>query len=139
MHLHLTNPTLLKLSHPFSDTFHCYAGSQWFAANSRAAAALLAPDNDKLVKYFTGRFPPDEAVCPTILGNAPDLNICAESKHYIRWEKGHHPRLLDRHDLVPMLTSRAHFARKFAPGSSVLDSLDMHLGLTSPQVRAYAG
>jgi hypothetical protein len=139
MHLHLTNPALLKPFHLFSDTFHCYAGGQWFAANSRAAAALLAPENERLIKYFKGRFPPDEVVCPTILGNASNLNICAESKHYIRWEKGHHPRFLDRHDLPAVLASRAHFARKFAHGSPALDVLDTHLGLASHHVRAYAG
>jgi len=138
MHLHLTNPTLLRPFHPFSDNFHCYAGGQWFAANSKAAAALLAPENERLVKYFTGRFPPDEAVCPTILGNVPSLNVYDESKHYISWERGHNPRLLEERDLPAMLASRAHFARKFAHGSPVLDMLDRHLGLTSQKTGVYA-
>jgi hypothetical protein len=129
MHLHLLNPKLLKPFHPFTDDYFCYAGDQWFAANSRSAKALLAPEKHRLLKYFTGRFPPDEAVCPTILGNAHDLRISSESKHYIRWEKGHHPKLLLESDLPDMLSSGAHFARKFAPDSPLLDRIDAHLGL----------
>jgi len=129
MHLHLLNPKLLSSLHPFTDNYFCYAGDQWFAANSRAAKALLSPENDRVLKYFSGRFPPDEAVCPTILGNAEGLKISTESKHFIRWEQGHHPRLLDERDLREMLGSRAHFARKFAPGSPLLDPIDAHLGL----------
>ena len=129
MHLHLLNPKLLKPFHPFSDDYFCYAGDQWFAANSRSAKSLLAPETDRLLNYFTGRFPPDEAVCPTILGNASDLKISPESKHYIRWDKGHHPRLLEESDLPAMLSSGAHFARKFAPESTPLDRIDAHLGL----------
>jgi hypothetical protein len=129
MHLHLLNPKLLKPFHPFTDDYFCYAGDQWFAANSTSAKALLAPEKHRLLKYFTGRFPPDEAVCPTILGNAHDLRISSESKHYIRWEKGHHPKLLLESDLPDMLSSGAHFARKFAPDSPLLDRIDAHLGL----------
>lgn len=128
-HLHLLNPKLLKPFHPFTDDYFCYAGDQWFAANCRSAKSLLSPETDRLLKYFAGRFPPDEAVCPTVLGNASDLNINAVSKHYIRWEKGHHPRTLEESDLPDMLSSGAHFARKFASGSPLLDSIDAHLGL----------
>jgi hypothetical protein len=129
MHLHLTNSRLLRPFHPFTDDFHCYAGSQWFAANSRSASALLSPENDRLLRYFTGRFPPDEAVCPTILGNARGLRFEAESKHFIDWQQGHHPRLLNENDMPAMLGSKAHFARKFAPGARVLEVLDRHLGI----------
>jgi len=129
MHLHVLNPKLLAAFHPFTENYFCYAGDQWFAANARAAKALLSPDVDRLVKYFAGRFPPDEAVCPTILGNSTDLKLSTESKHFIRWEKGHHPRLLDESDLPDMLGSTAHFARKFAPGSPVLDCIDRQVRL----------
>jgi Core-2/I-Branching enzyme len=126
-HIHLLTPRLLKGLHPFNENYSCYAGNQWFAANARAAAALLAPEQEKLLKYLTGRFPPDEAFCPTVLGNAVDLKVGNESKHYIRWQAGHHPRLLDESDLPDMLSSNAHFARKFAPDAPVLDALDAHL------------
>lgn len=129
MHLHLLNPTLLKAFHPFTDSYFCYAGDQWFAANAKSAAVLLAPGTEPLLKYFTGRFPPDEAFCPTVLGNASELNICTESKHFIRWQQGHHPRFLEESDLPRMLASRADFARKFAPEAPVLDALDAQLGL----------
>lgn len=128
-HLHLLNPTLLSAFHPFTENYFCYAGDQWFAANARGAKALLSPDVDRLIKYFARRFPPDEAICPTVLGNAVDLNISTESKHYIRWERGHHPRLLDESDLPGMSSSYAHFARKFAPGDPILDRLDRLVGL----------
>jgi hypothetical protein len=139
MHLHITNPMLLQPFHPFSDVFHCYAGSQWFVSNAKAAAVLLAPETDRLLKYFSGRFPPDEAVCPTILGNAPQLRIKGESKHYIRWEEGHHPRLLSECDLPEMLASRAHFARKFSHKSRVLDILDEHIGIKLHETSLRAG
>jgi hypothetical protein len=131
-HLHFTHPTLLKPFHPFTDSYHCYAGSQWFAANARSAAALLAPENERLLKYFAGRFPPDEAFCPTVLGNAKDLKVCGENKHYVSWERGHHPRLLDVGDVPAMLASGAHFARKLAADAPVLDLLDAHLGIAAP-------
>jgi hypothetical protein len=99
---------------------------------------LLSPETERLVRYFTGRFPPDEAVCHTILGNAPELNICTESRHYLCWQKGNHPRLLERRDLSQMLASSAHFARKFAHGDPVLDALDEHLGLVRQKVNACA-
>ena len=129
MHLHITSPRLLRPFHPFTEKFHCYTGSQWFAANSKAASVLLSPDNDRLVKYFKNRFPPDEAVLQTILGNASHLNCKAESKHFIDWERGHHPRVLNEADVPAMLVSDAHFARKFASGSRVLDVLDRHLAM----------
>ena len=129
MHLRLLNPKLLNPFHPFNDNYFCYAGDQWFAANSRAAKALLSPEADRVLKYFKGRFPPDEAVCPTILGNAVGLKISPQSKHFIRWERGHHPRVLDENDLLSMLNSNAHFARKFAPRSPVLSRIDAYLGL----------
>lgn len=129
MHLRLLSPVLLQPFHPFTDSFFCYAGDQWFAANAGSAEALLAPDTERLLKYFAGRFPPDEAFCPTVLGNAPHIKVCRESKHFIQWEKGNHPRLLDENDLPAMLASRAHFARKFAPAASVLDVIDRRLGL----------
>jgi hypothetical protein len=68
-------------------------------------------------------------VFQTILGNARQINIHVESKHYIRWEPGHHPRVLSQIDLPEMLASGAHFARKFAPGSRVLDILDDYIGI----------
>ena len=139
MHLHVTNPHLLRLFHPFTNGFHCYAGSQWFAANSKAANALLSPDNDRLLRYFKRRFPPDEAVCPTILGNAPGLKFKAESKHFIDWEKGHHPRQLNENDVPAMLASKAHFARKFAPAAPVLDVLDKHLSINAHDSLAVLG
>jgi hypothetical protein len=133
MHLHLLNPKLLRVFHPFNDHYFCYAGDQWFAANARAARALLSPDIDRVLKYFAGRFPPDEAVFPTVLGNNTDLRISNESKHFIRWEGGHHPRMLDERDLPEMLSSSAHFARKFAPESPVLDHIDRHVGLRNSE------
>lgn len=133
MHLHLLNPKLLSIFHPFTDRYFCYTGDQWFAANQRAATVLFSPGVDRVLKYFSRRFPPDEAVCPTILGNAPDLKISTESKHFIRWEPGHHPRLLDQADLLEMMSSKAHFARKFMPDSPALDLIDMHLGLRERQ------
>lgn len=119
--------------------FRCYCGSQWFAANTKAAEILLAPQTQRLLKYFSGRFPPDEAVFPTILGNATHIKVSSESKHYIHWEKGHHPRVLGEADLPDMLVSSAHFARKFPAGSSVLDALDEHIGITLPRGTLRAG
>jgi hypothetical protein len=133
MHFHFLNPRLLQPFHPFNAGFHCYAGDQWFAANAKVASALLAPENERLLRYFTGRFPPDEAFCPTVIGNAPGLNVSQESKHYIRWQAGHHPRFLEEQDLRDLLGSKTHFARKFAPDAPVLDALDTCLGIAAMQ------
>ena len=131
-HFHLLNPRVLKGFHPFTDSYSCYAGDQWFAGNSKSAAAILAPGHERLLNHLKRRFPPDEAFCPTVLGNAANLNICSESRHYIRWSAGKHPRTLDSDDLPDMLSSNAHFARKFSLGSPVLDLLDARLGIAVP-------
>lgn len=131
-HLHILNPTLLGPFHPFGADFHCYAGDQWFAANAKAATALLAGKNESLLRYFSGRFPPDEAFCPTVLGNASELRVAPENKHFLRWQAGHHPQTLDESDLPAIRSSKAHFARKFAPNSPVLDELDSYLEIGSP-------
>ena len=130
-HLRLMNPTLLRPFHPFTEDFHCYTGDQWFAGNSRAAAELLDASHERLLKYFTGRFPPDEAFCPTVLGNARDLKVCTESKHFIKWEAGNHPKNLTESALPAMLASSAHFARKFQSDSPVLDEIDKSLGISA--------
>jgi len=135
MHLHLLNPGLLNRFHPFNDHYFCYAGDQWFAGNTKAAAVLLAPEHERLLRYLKGRFPPDEAFCPTVLGNSTELKISSESKHFIRWEPGNHPRLLEAPDMPEILRSNAHFARKFAPDAPVLNLLDNHLrAVASPGV-----
>ncbi|HEY1987106.1 MAG TPA: hypothetical protein VGG85_16950 [Terracidiphilus sp.] len=130
------NPTMLRPFHPFTEDFFCYAGDQWFAANSKSAATLLAPETDRLLKYFAGRFPPDEAFCPTVLGNEKSLKLRSESKHFIRWEEGHHPRLLGEDDLPAMFASDAHFARKFDAQASVLDCLDSRLGVVNEETNS---
>jgi hypothetical protein len=136
LHLRLLNPTLLRSLNPFTDDYFCYTGDQWFAANRRAANILLSPENERIIKYFSGRFPPDEAVCSTIFGNSPNLRISRESKHFICWEPGLHPRSLSDCDLPEILRSNAHFARKFAPGAPVLDRIDSQIGLRGVKLRA---
>lgn len=129
-HIRILNPSILKPFHPFDEAFSCFSGDQWFAANARAAEYILRQELKPLLRYFKGRFPPDEAFFHTVLGNAPGLRICPEIKHYIQWDSGNHPRMIGLQDLQLLLDSKAHFARKFAAGSPVLDALDAYLGIS---------
>ena len=123
-HLTLLSPALLRPFHPFNESFRCFSGDQWFVANSNAAECIIVRDLGPLLSYFKGRFPPDEAFFHTLFGNAKELSVCPELRHFVRWSRGNHPQFIQCEDLPAIQASKAHFARKFEPESPVLDIID---------------
>ncbi len=138
--LHVRQPLLAAPFLPWRKHFHCYAGSQWFSANWRAARAILQAHrtNHRLRHFYEGVQIVDESYFQTILANTDNLHLNNNNWRYVDWGTGGaHPRLLTHNDLEQCLNSRHHFARKFeiASGSEALDAIDHHLARTAPQNR----
>lgn len=115
---------------PFGPQFGCFAGDQWFAGNKKVASILLHPTQKHMQfrRYLRRRIVPDECYYQTILANTPDLRIDRATRRFAEWMGGgYHPRILGLDDLPAIVSSRAFFARKFAPDSPVLDELDRML------------
>lgn len=126
-------PFLAKLIAPYAKhNTRCFAGSEWFTGNREVAEYILG-SKDKyiwLAKHLQGRHCPDETYFQTVICNAAELRLSKNNYRFIDWSLGApHPKLLEMDDLPSILGSSAHFARKFAPDSVVLDLLDEHLGI----------
>lgn len=109
--------------HPFSRSFRCFVGSQFFCLSRTVAEHVLdvARTNDPLVKHFTRTMIPDEAFIQTIVGNGGFERVLPPN-HFLRWDQRKTgPDILDDSDFPSMLKSGRFFARKFR--------LDAHDGL----------
>jgi len=125
--LFIRHPWLAWPFHPFRRNLRCFGGYHWFTANRRVARVLLDEyeNGKRLIKHFSERILPEEAFYQTVICNQPDLRVSGDNKRYADWSlRGAHPKFLDFGDLPAIAASRAHFARKFRPGSSVLTLLD---------------
>jgi hypothetical protein len=112
---------------PFGPNFKCYYGDHWFTANRKAAEILLHPTDRhiRLRRHLQFRIVPEECYYHSVLGNAPGLNISKATKRFSEWlGGGAHPQTLGLNDLPSIVSSKAHFARKFAPDTPVLDEID---------------
>lgn len=132
--LFLRHRLLWRPFSPFSATFHCYAGRQWFCANRRAAKAILEfhATRPRLAARYQRANCPDESYFQCILGNASHLSLGPPISHYTDWTAdGDHPKTLGVEDLPKLLASDALFARKFDVDhdADVLNELD---GLLDP-------
>lgn len=69
----------------FSNTFTCYAGSQWHTLNHRCVQYVydFIKSNPKFIDYYRYTMVPDESFFQTILANNPDLKLCNENLRYI--------------------------------------------------------
>lgn len=132
----MTPPFLAAFTSPYSKNGRrCYAGSEWFTANRRAAEYILGSERKYswLASHLRNRHCPDETYFQTVLCNAPQFRLSKNNYRFIDWSlRSSHPKDLQLEDLPSILKSPAHFARKFAPDSPVLGSLDDHLGITLP-------
>ncbi len=118
----------------FERGYSCFAGSQWFSANRRVARYILNRQESLkwLSDYVRKTRIADEVYFQTMLCNEPSIRICNDSFRFYDFEvRGSHPRILEADDLPLILSSGAHFARKVAPSSVILDLLDDHLHLRS--------
>jgi hypothetical protein len=125
------HPLLVGPFVPFSKSFVCYAGEFWFSANRSAAEYLIAQyrgRQDLIAHYRTLEFP-EESIFQTILCNSP-LKVRNYHWRYIDWhppEGQRAPKQLGMEDLPRLRRTAAHFARKFAPDTEVLDALDAEI------------
>jgi hypothetical protein len=63
-----------------------------------------------------------------VLANTADLKIVQATPRYSEWQGGGaHPQILGINDLPAIMSSGAHFARKFEAGTPVLDEIDQML------------
>jgi Core-2/I-Branching enzyme len=121
---------------PFAHDFRCLYGDQWFTGNRKVAEILLKPVEKhlQLRRHLRFRYVADECYYQTVLGNVPDLKISKATRRFADWSHsaggphgGTSPRVLDLDDLPAIVSSKSHFARKFAPESPILDELDKML------------
>jgi hypothetical protein len=122
MHLPFPSPR-----HPFAADMRGFHGDHWFTANRRVAQLLLSPSprHLQLRRHLRRRASPDECYYQTVICNEPGLRLSRDNKRFAEWNGGGaHPRELTAREIDAMLSSGAHFARKFAHGSPVLDRLD---------------
>ena len=122
---------------PFAPDFKCYYGDHWFTGNHKIADILLNPLNKhlRLRRYLRFRHTvAEECYYQTVLANTAGLKICKATKRFADWSQsaggplgGPHPKLLTLEDLPAIVSSKPHFARKFAQDSPVLDELDKML------------
>lgn len=125
-----TPKVLAAQSSCFDQHFACYAGSQWFTARKVVAEYILcwSKANPWFEDYLLRRPVPDETYFHSIVCNANEIRVSQNSYRYLDWSVwGPHPKTLGLEDLQTILDSGAHFARKFAPDSAILDALDRHL------------
>jgi hypothetical protein len=120
------------LGGPFSNEFRCFAGEHWFTANAQAAAILVQETevSKRLWAHLQTRESPEECYYHSILGNAP-LRLSGDNLRYIDWPSvdAWHPRTLTLADLLAIVRSGAHFARKTAHGSELTNALDRICGV----------
>jgi hypothetical protein len=112
---------------PFYQTFKCFYGDHWFAGNRKVATILAnpTPKHMHLRRHLRWREVPEECYYHSILANEPEIRITRATKRYAEWLGGRsHPQNLGMNDLPALLSSGAHFARKFVEGSPALDELD---------------
>ena len=118
---------------PFAPDFKCLYGDQWFTGNRKVAEILLKPTDQhmRLRRHLRFRYVADECYYQTVLGNTPGLRISKATRRFVDWSEsaggahgGSHPKVLGVNDLPAIISSKSHFARKFAPESPLLDEID---------------
>jgi hypothetical protein len=115
---------------PFEPQFKCFYGDHWFTGNQRVAEILLNPSemHMQLRRHLRWRIVPEECYYHSVLANTPELKIDKATRRFSEWlGGGAHPQDLGLNDLPAIIASKAHFARKFAPNSPVLDEIDRML------------
>jgi hypothetical protein len=103
-------------------------GLPWLTLSSRAADAVLDADRASSAKRILRHsLLPEESFIPTVVGNAPELEVAPAPLSYCRFP-GHvwHPVTFTMDDLGELDSVAAPFARKFDDevDSAVLDALD---------------
>lgn len=121
---------------PYNDALRCYAGRQWFTVNPKAAEVIIRFHRERpdVAAHYRRVMFSEESYFQTILSNAPGVRINRNDWRYVDFPpRAAHPRTLTVADLSKLLTSPAHFARKFDErvDAQVLDELDRALDYSS--------
>jgi hypothetical protein len=125
----LKHPTINRMLIPCWRELDCFAGSQWFCGNRNTAEAVLEfhAARPALARHYSRLMFPEESYFQTILGNTAGLKLNPNNWRYVDWsDQQAHPRTLGMEDLSKLMSSDAHFARKFDPryDARVLAALD---------------
>jgi hypothetical protein len=108
-------------------------GPQWFTCTSRVAEAIVDSPrtHPRLWRWMRHTHIPDEAFIHTLIMNNSGFSVIPSNRRFIRWRDADakSPETLTLADLNAIVTSDAHFARKFNAEDPVLDQLDRLLGL----------
>lgn len=122
---------LTKLLLPFSSSFQCYWGSQWFTVSRRAAEYLVefrkSPRGVALANHYKTLLFSEESYFQTALCNIPEFSVSSNNWLYLDWsESKPNPKQLTLADLPALKASPMHFARKIDidTDSDLLDALD---------------
>ncbi len=129
----IRSPLLAPWIAPFSPTFRCWAGEHWWTLGRRAVEHLLRSPEERpeLARWFAVRHVPEEAYIHTVVCNAAELEVAHHAFRYVDWtSRAPSPRVLGEPDVPRVLSSGAHFARKFTADSPALDAVDRALGLS---------
>jgi hypothetical protein len=103
---------------PFTNTFRCFKGHQWFAVSALAYRHLVAAIKQQpaVVKHYSHTIIPDESFIQTVLANNAELNIVDTPISWTKWTKNAmHPDALSYDDLPTAFSSRSPFVRKVSP------------------------
>ena len=128
------NPLARRLLSPFTSTYHCYAGSNWFHVSADAVEAILSfyGVDRRLARHLAYARIPEECYFQTVLANTPGVRIRNRTWHYVDWpdEDVAHPRTLGLDDLDALRETPKHFARKLDLGAcpELYDELDRMTG-----------
>jgi hypothetical protein len=122
---------------PFSKNYQCYAGSQWFTLNRKAAQYIIESHQSQgsIYRHYSKLALSDESYFHTLIANSGCLRVNKVNWRYIDWSSGgRHPKTLGLPDLPSILGSNAHFARKFhmETNPQVLDEIDASLFHSGP-------
>lgn len=115
--------------------FICYAGSFFCTLSAPCVyyARDFSRDHPDIVAFFRGMPAPNEVFLQTVLVNSGKFRIVPDSKRYIDWSgtRNNHPKTLGVADIPAIVSSDAHWARKFdaVADAEVLDVIDRHIGL----------
>jgi hypothetical protein len=117
----------LKIRRKRPGDLHLYWGSAWFTV-SRAFCALAtqSAESRRVLRYIRFVRMSDEMFFQTLLMNSSlRETLVPENYRKIVWAGGSHPRTFTVEDTDQLLTSTAHFARKFDEtiDSEILDLL----------------
>jgi Core-2/I-Branching enzyme len=115
---------------PFSPSFICQRGADWFTLSRRAVLAVedFQRHRPDVLAYYRRTLIPTESYVQTILTNHPALHLSRDYRRFTLWDQPHMtgPRVLRFSDLDAVTQSGADFARKFDESVDrvVLDEID---------------